>query len=240
MKTGRGGPRGRAGPGGARPAGATLASLLAAAAALAALCSCGMETVKVYSAPTLAYSGGLITLTHNSANDAEASTFLGYELYYRAYQDSAAAETDRSALATFINTESTTPETCIARLESLKFHRVYNYQGKDARPLFGKTIANVFHVYLSPSLSWYVDEFSRTPTDTSPVYRAVSSSSSLVAFNSSDYDIADADYSGSSSISSGTVYFVFFATAYGFDFSSNLKEVVSLPTGLDSVITFAY
>jgi hypothetical protein len=231
--------RSRGGPSGGVSA-LALAFLASGLALSSSLLSCGIETVKVYAAPTLSPSGGLITLTHNTANDADADTFLGYEVYYRAYQDSSAASADISTMATVIGGENATPESCIAKLESLKFHRFYDYLGQDKRPLFDIDIATSFKIFLdhSSSSGWYVDEFSKTPTDTSPICRAIPSSDSVVPFNST-YASTDVDYSGST-ISSGTLYFAFFAIAYGFDFSSTFKDIYSLPASIGTPIEFSF
>jgi hypothetical protein len=233
MRASRGGPSG----GSSRLALAFLAAGLAFSPSLA---SCGLETVRVYSAPSLSSSGGLVTLTHNAANDADAASFLGYEVYYRAYQDSAAASADISTLAAFIGADSVTPESCISKLESMKFHRFYNYLGQDARPLFNVDIATSFNIFLDQSniTGWYVDEFSKTPIDTSPICRAISSSDSAAPFNST-YESTDADYSGST-ISSGTLYFAFYAIAYGVDFASSFKEIYSLPASIGTPVEFSF
>jgi hypothetical protein len=232
MRTSRGGP--------SRGASALALAFLASGLALSSsLISCGLETVKVYATPSLSSSGGLITLTHNAANDADADTFLGYEVYYRAYQDSSAASADISTMATVIGGDNATPESCIAKLESLKFHRFYDYLGQDKRPLFDIDIATSFNIYLPTNAGWYVDEFPKgPPDDTSPICRAISSSDSVVPFNST-YASTDADYSGST-ISSGTLYFAFFAIAYGFDFSSTFKDIYSLPASIGTPIEFSF
>jgi hypothetical protein len=231
MRASRGGP--------SLGASALALAFLASGLALS-LGSCGLETVKVYAAPSISSSAGLITLTHNSANDADADTFLGYEVYYRAYQDSSSASADISTMATVIGGDNATPESCIAKLESLKYHRFYNYLGQDKRPLFNVDIATSFKIFLDQStpVGWYVDEFSKTPIDTSPICRAISSSETAVPFNST-YATTDSDYSGSTTITSGTLYYAFFAIAYGFDFSS-LKEIYSLPASIGTPVDFSF
>ncbi len=191
------------------------------------LASCGIETVSIYEAPGFSESGGLLILTHNTANDSFPS-FSGYEIYYRAYQDSSTADTDRASIQTFINLETSTPESCITKLESLKYKRIRNYQGKDERPLFNKSIVGPFKLYYN-SGDWYVDVF---PLGNQIVKRSIGSSFQ------SEYITTDEDYSGSEGKTSGAaVYFVVFAVAYGLDVSSSFNEVFSFPAGIGKTIS---
>jgi hypothetical protein len=194
-------------------------------AMLLALASCGIETVSIYEAPGFSEDGGLLKLTHDSANDSDPS-FSGYEIYYRAYQDSSAADTDRTAIQDYIDLETSTPDSCITKLESLKYKRIRNYQGKDVRPLFSPSTAT-FNLYYT-SGDWYVAEF---PSGEQSVTRSIGSSFQ------SQYETDDEDYSGSEGrTSGGTVHFVVFAVAYGLDVTSSFNEIYSFPAGIGSTI----
>lgn len=208
-----------------------LASLSAASALAASLCSCGIETVQIYSAPSLVYSGGSLTLTHDSGNAIDG-TFLGYEIYYRVYDNSAEniqkATDDRKAVEALAALESSTPDACMGKLASLGFKRLKDANGLDSRPLFAISADSVFTIGLPASADWYYYGAS-TSTTYHAISRWISEPTDIVSFvSTAGYVPGDSDYTGSYIISSDTINIVFFAVAYGFDITT-LSTIESLP-----------
>jgi hypothetical protein len=219
MRTNRGGPRPLA-----------LASLSAVSALAASLCSCGIETVQIYSAPSLVDSGGSLTLTHDSDNAIDG-TFLGYEIYYHIYDDSVdnakKATDDRKAVESLAAQESSTPDACIEKLSSLGFKRLKDANGLDGRPIFAIASDSVFTIGFPPNEDWYYYGAS-SPATHHEVTRWISEPSDIVSFvSSAGYAPSDSDYTGSS-MTGGTIHVVFFAVAYGFDITT-LSTIESLP-----------
>jgi hypothetical protein len=207
-----------------------LASLSAVSALAASLCSCGIETVQIYSAPSLVDTGLSLTLTHNP-NNATDGTFLGYEIYYHVYDDSVdnanKATDDRKAVEALAAQESATPDGCISKLSSLGFKRLKDANGLDGRPLFAIASDSVFSIGIRPNEDWYYYGAS-SPATHHAVSRWISEPSDTVSFvSSSGYASGDSDYTGSN-MTSGTIHVVFFAVAYGFDIAT-LSTIESLP-----------
>jgi hypothetical protein len=236
MKPSRVGPRGPS-----RLAGPALALLLAAALS-AALSSCGLETVRIFSPPSLTYEGNQFTLTHNSGNDGDA-TFLGYDIYYHIYDSANASKAteDRKAVESLAAQENSTPGTCIDKLVSLNYFRLKDASGsEDNRPLFTIDADNVFKILMSSNSDWF---FYRSLSDSEVsanrhvVTRWISDAGDPVSFTSS-YRSSDSDYTGSD-LSNGTVNVVFFAVAYGFDFSGSFLTIQSLPASTSTDISIS-
>ncbi len=222
-------PRDRIGRLGKESAGRRQAlSLATALAAAALLASCGLETVVIYESPGFTDDAGRLTLSHDAANESDPS-FLGYEIYYRAYDSSEAADTDRKAIEAAIDQDSATPDSCMSKLESLKFRRMTNAVGSDERPRFRTSIfiADKLAIFYGAS-GWDIADVAPDEDD---IKRWTSQS-----FNSTYYP-DDEDYAGSSTlVSPNPAYFVFFAVAYGFDIVSGFKEVHSYPKGTGNVV----
>jgi len=213
-----------------------LAFLAAALALSAALSSCGLETVQTYDAPSFTYEGGLLKLTHD-ADNGSADYFLGYEIYYRAYSSETAMQTDREAIEDLADNDDSTPETCVDKLESLDFQRIKNEYGKDDRPLFTYGSDNTFYIQLSASSDWPYYRSADAPVTGQIVTRSISTSSKPVSFISQYSSLSDDDYEGSTTTTGVTVYFAFFAVAYGFDITT-ISNIYSLPRSTYTDISF--
>jgi hypothetical protein len=214
--------------GGLRPL--ALASLSAASVLAASLFSCGIETVQIYSPPTLVDTGGSLTLTHDTDNAIDG-TFLGYEIYYHVYDNSAdniqKASDDRKAVEALAAQASSTPDACIDKLSSLGFKRIKDAGGLDSRPLFAIAADSVFTIVLPPNASWYYYGAATSATH-HEVSRWISEPGDIVSFvSTSGYASGDSDFTGSN-MTSGTIHVVFFAVAYGFDITT-LSTIESLP-----------
>lgn len=202
-------------------------ALILAAAAL--LSSCGLETVTIYDSPGFSDVTGILTLTHDTSNDSESS-FLGYEIYYRAYDSTDKANTDRTAIEAAIDLDSATPDSCMSKLESLNYRRMTNASGSDERPRFRRTIfsSDSLYIYYGP-LGWDIENVDVVGDD---IRRWTKDS-----FNSA-YVSGDEDYAGTDDLTNeNTVYFVFFAVAYGVDFATSFNEILSYPKGTGNVIS---
>ncbi len=170
-----------------------------------------------------------MSLTHNTANDSDAS-FLGYEIYYRVYDNSDTADSDRKAIEAVINQSLATPDSCMSKLDSLKYRRMTNAAGSDERPRFRTSIfiGGKLIIYYGAS-GWDIADVAPDGDD---IKRWTKDS-----FNSA-YSPGDEDYAGSTILTSGSsAYFVFFAVAYGFDIPAGFKEINSIPRGTGNIIS---
>jgi hypothetical protein len=196
---------------------------------------CGLETVAYYSPPYFLNAGQVITLTHNPQNSD--SNFLGYDIYYRAYYSASDADTARNAIENTTNSTSSTPESVLLQMTNTGFKKIYAYLTPQTppTPLFAVSSATTFNIQMSRSSSanWYYN----TDTPQTEIVRGIG----LAANNSFNYQYLDGDVDygskGYSVQSGGTVYFVFFAVAYGYDFS-RLSAIYSFPQSLYSSIQY--
>jgi hypothetical protein len=209
------------------------------------LTTCGIETITIFSPPSFTQTGAnQITLVHNTANGD--SSFSGYEIYYRAFDDQAAADSARGKIETAASLITATPEYCNSLLASLGFTRMYDANGNDGiagtRPLFVITAADratavQFDLILDasssgspPSATWYYTR-KDSPTNQIRVTRSISTLGQPVSFEGS-YS-PGSDYSGAGAASGQGIYFVFFAVAYGLNVSSSaFANSYSLPASL--------
>jgi hypothetical protein len=218
------------------------AYLVAACVLSVTLSTCGIEaSVTIYSTPGFSSSGNnAILLTHNTANSETG--FLGYEIYYRAFDEENAALSARVAIQDAAALTTATPESCNAQLKAKGFSRIFDDNGEDGpngnRPLFAidssetATTAVSFDILLDNTMStanWYYKR--STAPDTKVISRSISTAGSAVSFESK-YSSSDADYA--SGTKSDTIYFVFFAVAYGVDtvHSGSFGNIYSLPISL--------
>jgi hypothetical protein len=193
------------------------------------LCACGLESVNYYSPPDFQYAGNIITLRHNSDNGD--SSFLGYDIYYRAYYSLAEADSARSSIESATNSTTSTPESVLSKMTSeLGFKKIYlaSAPTDEPKPLF-KDGARIHYIYLpkdSSTTNWYY--VTNSSSDHVEIVRSTGYGDS---FNEA-YKINDADYgSTTNGVNHGTVYIVAFALAYGYDFSK-LASIYSFPASL--------
>jgi hypothetical protein len=206
-----------------------LASLAAVASAALCLSGCGLESVTYYSPPTFAYAGNILTLTHNSDNSD--SSFLGYDIYYRAFGTLAEANTARASIESATNATTSTPESVLALLAANSFKKVYRATAPTTAPspLLDEG-ATTYYMYLandSSTTNWYyITNIDATHVE---IVRGTGNGDS---FNDS-YLAGDVDYGSTtmSVTSKGSVYIVAFAVAFGYDFT-NLKSTYSFPASL--------
>jgi hypothetical protein len=210
---------------GTSPSGFPLRLNLAVILAISTLAfnGCGIENgVTYYSPPDFAYAGNLITLRHNSDN-SDAS-FLGYDIYYRAYVSLVEANTARSSIESATNSTTSTPESVLSLLSSSGFKKINLASAPTVTqtPLL-KEGPNTFYFHLSsnsPTDNWYYTT-NDAPATQVEIVRSTGYGDS---FNE-PYQVGDIDYgSTSNGVPSGEYVFIdAFAVAYGYNFSPPLS-----------------
>lgn len=215
-----------------------LVGCIAAPLLCLSLSTCGLDSIVYYSQPSFSYDGGLLTLNHNTAN---TEFFLGYDIYYRVYSDVSVADTDRLEIESATSSTTGTPETAIAKMIGLQFKKIYLASAPTIEPtpllkVDTPTSSTTFNIYMQGSTSssnWYFTT-AADPTQLEIVRGTgtVNSATGLgQSFNSSYSVISDTDYDSTTTAagSGGTIHFVFFAVAYGYNINK-LAAVYSYPT----------
>jgi hypothetical protein len=195
-----------------------------------AVSSCGLEEdVTYYSPPEFAYAGNIITLRHNSGNDDVS--FLGYDIYYRAFFSEAEADTARSTIESATNSTSSTPESVLSMLTSNGFKKVYLAAESNVTPMpLLEEGPKTFYFSLSndsKSTNWYY-----STNQNSAHIEIARGTGNGESFNE-PYSVGDIDYGSSKgNVDSGdTVYIDAFAIAYGYDLTT-LVSTYSFPASL--------
>lgn len=220
--------------------------LWGALSSMAFLCilfgSCGLSNyIYLYPPRDFSSSAGSppLALTHDiqNYNDTEGSSqsFKGYEIYYRAYSSSSEAETDIENLTVASSRYADSPASFISYAENLSFLRMLN-SSTAIPPLISITNPSTeaqYYIYLNAASDWTLLLDS---TQKATLVRNISESSRGSFYLKSNYKSIDADYEGADSPS--TVYFVFFAVAYGSNPDSVGEEVYSAPVIIDTDVTY--
>jgi hypothetical protein len=191
-----------------------------------------------YSTPSFSYDGNIITLNHNTGN---VENFLGYDIYYRAYQLKTAADSARTAIESAASSTSTTQESVLSQLKTAGFMKVYlsDFPTTEQVPLIRVSSPSTAIKYIiQPSNASKVDWYYKSSTSSETVGLVRGTLSSEPSF-SKPYLVGDADYSSSNAaIQSGkTVYLVFFAVAYGIK-DSDLTAIYSMPASLYTTVEY--
>ncbi len=183
----------------------------------------------------------IITLTHNSAN---VDSFLGYDVYYRAFSTLSDATTARVTIENASNLNTATPEGVLAQLTGTQgFKKMYLFSNATVSPtplLSGASTYTIQLVNTSTTTNWYFY------TDTNPTahIELVRGTGSGECFNAG-YSVGTSDYTSSDSLSKSSgqnVFIVAFAVAYGYDFTK-LQSIYSFPASLGQVLwdaTYGY
>ncbi|MBL8966093.1 MAG: hypothetical protein JNG85_03730 [Spirochaetaceae bacterium] len=203
--------------------------------------ACGIDSYSYYYPPSVANSGdNNLYLTH-STNNSDAA-FLGYEIYYRVFEDKAKADGIASAIYSAANSSSTAPSVLQNQLTSGTFPSYYGYAFNPIRepsaayplPLLKVGDGSNFRVALSAEGDWTL--YINNASVGSPVKRA----SGKTFYDSSPgatWSGTDVDYSGSTVASSTTLYLVAFGIAYGFDIGT-IKTTTSMPAVFPNGTTY--
>jgi hypothetical protein len=212
-----------------------------------ALAACGIETIPFVETP-IAYSaaGSIVTqplrFDHNSGNSG--TTFRGYSLYYRCYDDQTRADTDRIAIENLAAALNVSPLSVFNSLRSTYQFRHLVLQTSTVDPpdpVFAVTTptdAISYFLSLHAIDDWTLQTTENGVSSTPAVVdRDVADPATKIfpmSF-SADFASGDLDYSGSSLFPEGIItgngpYIVLFAIGFGFDTSSSSFSLIpSLP-----------
>jgi hypothetical protein len=217
--------------------------LAALGVGLACLClsTCGLEDISYYESPSFIYGSNILTLTHNTSN---VENFLGYDVYYRAYQTEALANTARATIESAIGTSGSTPDSVISTMTTNKFVKMYLASTPTVAPTPLCKVASpsssiAFNFLLDKSTAnWYFTTSTDSSSTPTYVVRGLGRSSN----NSFNYgyltsDSTDYSYSTDAIESGDTVYLVFFAVGYGYDFDK-LAAKYSFPVSLYETVAY--
>jgi len=213
--------------------------------------SCGLPTTDyLYTPKGFSSEGGALVLEHDTKNiDELSSIFLGYEIYYRIFDDEVAAGDSRNSISSMKSSN------IIQTANNYKYfplkHRKESESGwysLDISPLIKKeslikVSSNKYNLNMNTQGTWTLtDEGSNTVIDSIVRNRSDTASSADIVkadfYRSSEYKVGDRDYAGTNSVTpGGSVYIVFFAFAYGFD-PSTMKNVYSDPVILEPSVEY--
>jgi len=231
---------------------------------LSSLClsTCGIETVSIFSPPVFVSTGANdIKFQHDTAN--AGANFSGYELYYRAFDTPDAAQKALDTIQGAINMTTATPDRFVSSnglFATQGFTRVFDADGLDGvnengsgiRPLFTVTTAEqgiapgiIFDLFLDstqsavPLKNWFFKKSSDLATQIEVTRSINSSGNQPVSFEDSYSNGPDFTSATGAGSASGTIYFVFFAVAYGVDTSStSFANNYSLPMSFLTPISY--
>jgi hypothetical protein len=219
-----------------------LGKLLAFAVLALVLGGCGIqESTSYLQPPGFSDAGGMLTLSDVSANDSDSS-FLGYDIYYRAYYynssaaDSPDADTALNAIDAAIGSSTSTPDSVLSLMTSTySFRKMYLAATPSVTPtpLLPKNVSTYYIYYpnTSSTKDWYYTTTAST-TQINLIRNNGNTNASENSFNYT-YTISDPDYGSTTNgvTSGGYVAIVAFAVAYGYDFST-LTTKTSFPASL--------
>jgi len=208
--------------------------------------SCGLPTTDyLYTPKGFSSEGGALVLEHDTKNiDELSSIFLGYEIYYRIFDDEDDAVDSRNSISSMKSSN------IIQTANNYKYfplkHRKKSESGwysLEISPLI-KVSSNTYTKYylnMKPQETWTLTyEDSEIVIDSIVRNRSDTASSAEIEcadfYLSSEYKVNDRDYAGSSPPEKA-VYIVFFAFAYGFD-TSTMRNVYSDPFILDDPVEY--
>ncbi len=208
--------------------------------------SCGLPTTDyLYTPKGFSSEGGALVLEHDTKNiDELSSIFLGYEIYYRIFDDEVAAGDSRNLISSMKSSN------IIQTANNYKYfplkHRKKSESGwysLEISPLI-KVSSNTYTKYylnMKSQETWTLtDEDLKIVIDSIVRNRSDTASSAEIEYAdfclSSEYKVNDRDYAGSSPPEKA-VYIVFFAFAYGFD-TSTMRNVYSDPLILDDPVEY--
>ena len=213
--------------------------------------SCGLPTTDyLYTPKDFSSESGALVLEHDTKNiDELSSIFLGYEIYYRIFDNEDDAEISRATISSSMKSSNIIQTANNYKYFPLK-HRI-SESGQislDISPLIKKeslikVSSNKYNLNMNTQGTWTLtDEGSNTVIDSIVRNRSDTASSADIVkadfYRSSEYKVGDRDYAGTNSVTpGGSVYIVFFAFAYGFD-PSTMKNVYSDPVILEPSVEY--
>lgn len=176
-------------------------------------------------------------------NDGSDRTFLGYEIFYRAYDSWEAADADIKTLTTNTSSYNDDPAGFIDYAKnSIGFVRLRKYTNTTDSPppplvAISDGSPESYFLELNPNKEWVISADISTTTDDTILARniGIDYSTRYSFAKASNYHSSDADYEGSDSPS--IVYFAFFACAFGSD-PTSFSNLYSIPVVINSCVTY--
>ena len=211
-----------------------LYSLLAVTIAITASCGLGYVPYLYPPADFSASGGSQLSLVHDVDNYDPSETtqsFKGYEIYYKAFDSEANAESLAGSIYDLEEDSTSSADSLKSKIDGFGMQRIASEANTGTKPLIQiamPSTSHSFEVNLLTSDDWTLIE---NGTLLATLVRS-DGSGDWPSFNLKDgYDSGDSDYSGEGS--PDTVFFVFAAVAYGTDSSETIgDEIYSTPVGL--------
>jgi len=205
--------------------------------------SCGLPTAD-YLYPTNGFSqigANLITLYHNSSNSYNDNGFLGYDIYYRAFESFTEAEASYQFLARTLTSSNfasvSIQEKYYPLLKKNAAGSDFDYSVLLPYATCESNKYEYFALNMRGGASWTISGESAS-TELSKVVRNKGDGSSVTNsefYLSSQYNPGDRDYSGTTSNPS-QVFFVFLAVAVGNSNSTIGVQIYSDPNESSDII----
>ena len=206
--------------------------------------SCGLYTYIFSLYPPISFDdkgSNLLELYHNlSNNDGADQEFLGYEIFYRAYDDPAIANDDAVLLNNAVDNYENNPDGFMNYTEGLGFLRLRKKTDSTDNPplvIISDSSPELYYLELNSGSDWVISPDQSITSDDIVLVRSISLdyTTRRSFYTATNYRKGDADYEGESSPK--TVFFVFFATAFGTD-TTSFTNIYSLPKVIDSIIEY--
>jgi len=189
--------------------------------------SCGLYSYVSLNPPiSLDNIGSNLLVLHHDLNNNDGSDqeFRGYEIFYRAYGDPNVASSNNELLMTANSNYLGNPDGFIDYAKSLGFLRIRKDIGStDNPPLLAitNTSPELYYIEINALAEWRISPtYHSDTTDDIILVRSIISdyTTRRSLYMAENYHKGDIDYEGESSPT--TVYFVFFAVAFGTDTAS--------------------
>ncbi|HWR10921.1 MAG TPA: hypothetical protein VN445_03795 [Rectinemataceae bacterium] len=205
---------------------------------------CGLPTYLYLYSPSDFFksSESQLALEHNISNydssEGSDQSFKGYEIYYRVYDSSTAAQSDIDSLVSMASNYEGYPDSFMTyATSSLDFVRLRSVSSNESPVI---SISNpsdsaVFYVNLNDGAEWSLNDGDNSIL--SYLARSITSDFSTRGsfFTSSNYESGDDDYEGSDA--PAAIYFAFYTVAFGSD-PETFETVYSDPVIIDSYLSY--
>ncbi len=211
------------------------------------IASCGFPEVDYLFPPSQFFTSGKtsLILAHNIENiDDFSDIFMGYELYYRIFENRETAEEKLTNIKSLAKTYNYSPSGFMNAAASSTYgpflrmcKKVYpsesssTYYFSYSRPLIEVKDNSIKNFNLNLN-TWFINE-----SYEEKIVRNISDYGRADFDNSSNYRSTDEDFVGGND-SLSVIYIICFAVAYGYS-SSTLSPIYSTPVILDSVVEYS-
>ncbi len=197
--------------------------------------SCGLPKTIFLSQPGFSSTGAhQFVLTHNIDNydssEGVNQSFKGYEIFYRAYDSDLAAQNAVISLQSNKSIYEDNPNQFMSTAEALGFVRMKEDE-TSVKPLISintPASSSTATLEINTTSDWVISSTDPNPDESFFVVRNITEATRRNFYKNANFLSLDtADYTGASNPS--TIYFVFFAVAYGEDPEAIGQWVYSLP-----------